>query len=399
MAPDQSTLIRRITRFFDRSFWPIATLCVAVVSPLQTAHASDVPAGTILVLDNGSADNTGPTLYAVNPLTHRRTLQGKFLNTQGTKVAVDPLDMKIVPTVLNGALLGSSLYVMDTAAGSGTGAYGAILKVDPATGVTSVFSDGGDTAQGPNVRPAGAFVARGLLDLVDGLYAVDPYFGAAQSGAVLRVDLQTGQRSVVSDGNNASLGPTFSMPVGITGTPGMLYVVDSWAGTSTLGAVFSVNPNTGQRTLVSDLGNAQQGPTGRDPIAIATVPTTLGLGDLILVVDDMAGTNEQGALFSIDPSNGKRTLLYDFGAPGATIAGRGPEGIHVVPGLLGLGSTIYVVDSEAGAQENGALFAFQFDPVNMQVSQPTVVTDFNNAAQNDPAYPYLGVDPTAVVVR
>jgi len=400
MALNKSTLTRLVARFFRRSFWPISTLCiVSAVSPAHNAHASDVPWGTVLVLDNGSANNDGPTLYTIDPQTHRRTLKGKFLNSQGTQLVVDPIDMKIVPTVLNGALLGSSIYVLDNAAGSGSNAYGAILKVDPASGVTSMFSDGGNATQGPNMNPAGAFVARELLDLADGLYVVDPYWGSAQKGAVLRVDLQSGQRSIVTDGNDANHGPNFSMPMGITGAAHCLYVVDSLAGTSTLGAVFAVNPGTGQRTMLSDFGDLQQGPTGQDPVAIAIVPTALGLGYLILVVDDMAGTNEQGALFSIDPSNGNRKLLYDFGASGAAAVGRSPGGLHVVPGLLGLDSRIYVMDSEAGAQKDGKLFAFTFDPVNVQVLQPTIVTDFNDAAFNDPTYPYLGVDPIAVVVR
>src|SRR5262245_36034369 len=51
--------------------------------------------------------------------------------------------------------------------------------------------------------------------------------------------------------------------------PGDILVIDQLAGTSSLGALFRVHPETGVRTLLSDFGNAAQGPLGRLPFDVA----------------------------------------------------------------------------------------------------------------------------------
>src|SRR6478672_473366 len=78
-----------------------------------------------------------------------------------------------------------------------------------------------------------------------------------------------------------------------------VWVADSRAGTACpgqggvagCGAVFRVDPTTGQRTLVSDFGNAAQGPLGGLPMAAAF--DALGL----LVLDQSAGTDCTGGGF------------------------------------------------------------------------------------------------------
>ena len=52
-----------------------------------------------------------------------------------------------------------------------------------------------------------------------------------------------------------------------------------------------------------------------------TVSAQLSQGD-ILVIDSQAGTNFNGALFVIDPVTGNRTLLSDFGNPAQGPLGR-----------------------------------------------------------------------------
>ena len=70
-------------------------------------------------------------------------------------------------------------------------------------------------------------------------------------------------------------------------------VVDNNAGPGNNGALFRVNLATGDRTIISDFGDSAQGPLGIDPFGV----TLDGTGDA-LVVDDEAGTNFQGALCS-----------------------------------------------------------------------------------------------------
>jgi hypothetical protein len=52
-------------------------------------------------------------------------------------------------------------------------------------------------------------------------------------------------------------------------------VSDPTAGTGALGALFRVNPTTGLRALLSDFGNAGQGPLGATPVAVAVSTTSL----------------------------------------------------------------------------------------------------------------------------
>jgi hypothetical protein len=84
------------------------------------------------------------------------------------------------------------------------------------------------------------------------------------------------------------------------------------------GALFSVDPVTDERRILSDFGDATQcvdpGPEkclGHTPFGVAM--DALGK---ILVIDLGAGTDQRDALFSIDPSGeraGERTILSDFG--------------------------------------------------------------------------------------
>jgi len=95
---------------------------------------------------------------------------------------------------------------------------------------------------------------------------------------------------------------------------GSILVMDLAAGTGAKGALFSVNPSTGARTIVSDFGS------GANPGAGAELGVAIDASGNILVMDFFAGTLGKGALFSVNPSTGARTIVSDFGSganPGA----------------------------------------------------------------------------------
>jgi hypothetical protein len=108
--------------------------------------------------------------------------------------------------------------------------------------------------------------------------------------------------------------------------PGDSLVVDVNAGTGRRGALFCMSPATGTRLLLSDFGDAAQGPLGVTPFGVA-----VEAAGTILVADQNAGTNGQGALFRVNPSTGARTLLSDFGS-GAN-QGVDPRGGQAAGGL------------------------------------------------------------------
>jgi hypothetical protein len=73
-------------------------------------------------------------------------------------------------------------------------------------------------------------------------------------------------------------------------------IIDSGAGTGNQGALFSVNRSNGERTLISDFGNAAQGPLGEIPFGLKVNDS----GE-ILVVDEDTGPDFKGPLFSVNP--------------------------------------------------------------------------------------------------
>lgn len=109
------------------------------------------------------------------------------------------------------------------------------------------------------------------------------------------------------------------------------------------GALFTVDPSTGNRTLLSDFGDAAQGPVGAAPYDVA-----LTASGTILVTDPAVGTAGRGALFTVDPSTGNRTLLSDFG-DGA----QGPLGAEPFGVALTADGTILVIDEDAGTGGGG----------------------------------------------
>src|SRR3954468_22512905 len=93
--------------------------------------------------------------------------------------------------------------------------------------------------------------------------------------------------------------------------PLRIYVVDPGAGTQRKGALYRID-SAGQRTLLTDFGfqshlpGVRREPLGKFPIAVA-----IEQDGTILVLDRDAGGH--GELFTVDPGSGGRAVLSDFG--------------------------------------------------------------------------------------
>lgn len=70
--------------------------------------------------------------------------------------------------------------------------------------------------------------------------------------------------------------------------------LDGDAGTAGRGALFKIDPN-GNRTVISDFGNAEQGDLGVFPLDVAIDLDSSGNVVNILVIDSAAGTAGRGA--------------------------------------------------------------------------------------------------------
>ncbi|CAN5754321.1 hypothetical protein BH20PSE1_BH20PSE1_20630 [soil metagenome] len=166
----------------------------------------------------------------------------------------------------------------------------------------------------------------------DETYVVDHDAGSGAAGALFRVDAASGNRSLVSDFGNAAQGPLGADPSGLAlEASGTVLVIDFSAGTDFGGALFRVDAASGNRTLVSDFGDAAQGPLGSAPFGLA-----LEAAGTVLVIDDTAGTGNAGVLFRVDRVSGQRTVVSDFGNAAQGELGAEPVGVAiVVPNCFG----------------------------------------------------------------
>lgn len=92
---------------------------------------------------------------------------------------------------------------------------------------------------------------------------------------------------------------------------GDILIVDQSGGILGLGAVVVVDPLTGDRTILSDFGDPAQGQTGKGGLTSVAVRPT---GE-IFVSSLFEGYPDGGAVFQVDPLTGNRTMVANFGHP------------------------------------------------------------------------------------
>ena len=273
--------------------------------------------GNILVVDQTAGTNQLGALIRIRRTSGAAAMLSDFGNASHGLIGGLPLGVAVEA---DGRIL-----VMDMGAAGTPPTPARLFRIDPDTGVRTVLSDfsvGANTGSGSSI----AVEADGQILVLD------------QSGIVklMRVNPANGTRTIVSSLNEgANPAPT---PRGIAVEPtGAVLVVDLAVGTNGDGALIRVNPLTGARTRVSDFGDATQGPLARDSMQVA-----VGAAGQIYVSNQIVGTTGSGAVFEVDPVSGQRILLSDFGDAVQGATGLNPFGIVVVPPPPG---TIVVIKS------------------------------------------------------
>lgn len=244
---------------------------------------------------------------------------------------------------------------------------GVLFIVDLGTGQREIVSDFSDPSQGPTGNGPFGIV---LKDLRTAIVATD---GADDPGLLFSVDLITGNRTVISDFGNPAQGPLGEDPAGVAlNSDGNALVVDDNANGGP-GGLFLVDlrpgPALGQRTLISDFSNPDQGPLGSTPKGV-----TLDQNGNALVTDE-GGVSGEGTLFLVDLTTGIRTVSSDFGNPAQGPLGGNPFGV-----ALDTSGNALVADQDGGGPLNGVLFLVDLAP-GPSSGQRTVVSDFQNPAQ------------------
>lgn len=264
-------------------------------------------------------------LFRVDSSTGNRTLLSDFS---------DPSQGPVPDSAAGNGVLGIAIEksgaILVTARGVGIDFRDAILRIDPVTGQRTMLSDFGNPVQGL----LGGQCAFGLAVESSGKILVtdcDNFGSASFAGLLFRIDPISGVRELLSDFGNVQQGGTAQSLGGITvESSGQILVVAPFAGTDGGGALFRITPGDGQRTLLSDFGNSLQGPKGTLLRNIALEST----GSILVVdqdVDDLFGSGA-GAVFRVNPSSGERTVLSDFSNV-ALGPGNMPSGVVVMPSL------------------------------------------------------------------
>lgn len=216
---------------------------------------------------------------------------------------------------------GDIVVVIDRAL---AGNPGALVKVDPSTGVQTTLSEFADPSQGPIGAPPPGLpnppTFEAVLAVQDAatIFVAHPTFGTDAKGALFRVDTSTGFRTILSDFGDPSQGP----PLG-TGKTGLdelvvepsgdFLILDRRLGARTLARV---SRSTGVRAILTDFNDPAQGPV-LDPRGVV-----VDQAGQIAVASALGGTNGEGAIVRVDSANGTRTMLSDFGDPTQGPSGR-----------------------------------------------------------------------------
>jgi hypothetical protein len=359
----------------------LAAGCVGV------AAAASIATGNVLVIDQTAGTASDGALFIVNQDTGFRTLFSDFGNTTQGDTGVDPNSVAWMPAGLLGLLGPAQTFVTDGSAG--TNGQGALFEVDPNSGSRTLVSDFGNSEQGDvGQDPSGVLVVPGLLGLdTAGILVVDPMAGTNAQGAVFLVN-SSGTRTTLSDfgvGDNQGQYPnSMAYYPGVLGLLGeTVLVTDGSAGTNAQGALFTVDPSSGARTVLSDFGNTQQGWVDSNPQSTPMSVTVSPSGSIYVLVQELS-SGGGGAIVQVDPSTGYRTLITDFGTGTGSQSAIAPNGITWLPSTSELG----VTDADAGPEGNGVLFTV--DPTSGQVG---TFSDFGNTDQGTP-----GSEPSGLAV-
>jgi DNA-binding beta-propeller fold protein YncE len=324
----------------------------------------------IVVADPGAGAFGRGLLFRIDPTTGNRIVITDLNDSAQGPIGADPGAVAVEG--------GGNLLVADNS--SGAGFRGTLFRMSPATGIRTVLSDFANAAQGSlGTDPMGV-----AIESTGTILVADPGGAQGDPNLLFRVDPATGMRTILSDFTDPGQGPTGENPSGLAlDYAGRILVATGQTGTGLRGVLFRVDPATGTRELLSDFGDANQGPRGDLPYGVALEP-----GGTILVTTtfkvDGIGTSFNGMLFRVDPSDGTRTILSAFGDPAQGPVGFSPSGVAIEPSgsILVAAQHVGTFDSPGGI--------FRIDPVT---GERTLLSDFGNASQGP-----LGVNPTGVAI-
>ncbi|MCB0790181.1 MAG: hypothetical protein H6595_03025 [Flavobacteriales bacterium] len=237
-------------------------------------------------------------------------------------------------------ILGSDGLLYGMTQLGGTFSSGTLFSFNTTTSTLTVlynmYDSGFLSAQGGLLEdPAGTF--HGLVD--DG--------GSGGAGAIFKfVKASSTMTELIPFAFSEGSSPKSRL---VLDANGLLYGVTNGGGTSSVGTVFSIDPNTDAFVLISSFSTT----TGQFPVG-----TLVGANGKYYGVCASGGTNGAGTVFEFAPSTGTITKRADLSSSTGSSPGRG-----LVAGGNGL---LYGTTTAGGANGLGTLFSF--DPVSGTVT-------------------------------
>jgi hypothetical protein len=243
--------------------------------------------GDIVVTDDSFTIGR-PDVVEVNPSTGARTLISG--NGRGSGPAL------VMPATV---AVEASGYILVTDVAAGTGNQ-RVLQIDPATGNRIVLT-GAVVGSGPAVTVAAVGLENGVIYVTD-----------VVGNQIMSVDPATGARTLVS-GPGRGTGPAFVSPISVTSdSPDSVVVLDMdfSAGTGLgRGALIRVDLASGNRTLLSDDATPSGGQQFDTPVDVRYNACEKAF---YVLQTGFTPATPAGRVLKVDAATGARTLFASY---------------------------------------------------------------------------------------
>jgi len=237
----------------------------------------------------------GCFLFRVNAASGRRSLIYAFHNKTNPFHAMGPIGLSGLAIHPSGDAMILNPFV-------GSGGNGSLVAVNLSTGANKTISDFGDPSQGPTgtAWAAGIAVDRSGATFVPARVSLP-----CVCWSVFSVDPISGRRTVLTQFWDAAQGPT--QGAGVNGA--IAVAVEPSGSVLSSGNTRLIRiDSVGRRTLVSDFEDPSQGPSGILILALAV--DAAGQVYVLTTPRVLFG----GSLIAVDPSTGTRRKISDFGS-------------------------------------------------------------------------------------
>jgi hypothetical protein len=154
--------------------------------------------------------------------------------------------------------------------------HSAIYRVDPVTGYRTLLSDFNNPAQGPGATFLGIGFGTGMTVEAAGEILIN--YSSFSSVLLFRINPITGNRTVLSDFGNPAQGPvcTYLYGLGVEKSGNIIVGCQGAFNNPAITDLLRVDPKTGNRVVLSDSTNPQQGPSFEVIVDLAVVPDNAG---------------------------------------------------------------------------------------------------------------------------